>query len=612
MRFLNPAGLWLLLLVPILILVYIIRSRHEERAVSSTYIWKLSQRFMKKKLPFRKIRKILLFACQLLTIVGFSLYVAQPVIVTEGGGREYVVIIDASASMQTENTDGEARFDRAVELAAGLIGELPYETPVTLILANEDASYLVQRSKSETELRMSLGNVECGVGVSDIEGALGLAQLICDEHPVTDVILFSDREYTTAENVSVVNVAEDEESFNISVTGMTYTRASDAYTFSADVICTGESLTKSFALKVDGRILNAQSVSLVDGEMQTVTFTAEGLSAFETAEIYTEANDGLSLDNSYTVCQKTLTESKVLIVSENPFYLENVFGVMDNCIVTVAASLEEAALSGYGLYVFDGCMPETLPSDGSVWLLDPTSSPDDMSLGEAMNEDAYLSFAENTDGEAYAVLNEGLSLDEVSVSVYSYLVAGKSWEKIWNCGEDTALYARKEANGMRTVVLNFDLHDSNLPMKADFVIFIKNLLEYSLPEMLEVTDYAVGDSVSLTVLPMSELLYVQTPDDSVQSLSIAGSKSTVVADSVGVYTAVQTLSSGTSQYVDFYVHIPLSEIGTETGGVLSVTLPGADSAIAAEEGFEEIWFWIVLTLLVLILAEWGLYYYEQF
>lgn len=612
MRFLNPAGLWLLLLVPILILVYIIRSRHEERAVSSTYIWKLSQRFMKKKLPFRKIRKILLFVCQLLMIVGLALYVAQPVVVTEAGGKEYVVIIDASASMQTKNTDGETRFDRAVDLATELIDELPYETPVTLILAGDDSSYLARRSESDTELQLCLRNIECGVGTGDIDGAIGLAQLICDEHPVTDVILFSDHEYTTAENVSVVNVAEDEESWNISITDMSYTRAADAYTFSADVICSGESVTKSFALSVDGKILNAQSVSLVDGEAQTVTFTAEGVKDFETAEIYTEADDGLSLDNSYTVCKKTVVENQVLIVSENPFYLETVFGVMDNCTVTVAATLEEATLEGYGLYVFDGCMPETLPSDGSVWLLDPTTAPADMTLGEHMSESTYLAFSDDTDGDAYSALNDGLSLEEVSVSAYSYIIAGSSYEKLWSANGDGVLFARKETNGMRTVVLGFDLHDSNLPMKADFVIFIKNLLEYSLPEMLEVTDYAVGDSVRVAVLPSSQMLYVQLPDDSVQSLSVATATSSVVVDTVGVYTAVQTLSSGTSQHVDFYVHVPLSETSNDVGGSLSVTLPTADSDIVAEEGLEEIWFWIVLALFILILAEWGLYYYEQF
>ena len=66
MKFLNPAGLWLLLGVPVLILIYLIKSRHTDLPVSSTYLWRLSERFRKKRLPVQRFRNILLFLLQLL------------------------------------------------------------------------------------------------------------------------------------------------------------------------------------------------------------------------------------------------------------------------------------------------------------------------------------------------------------------------------------------------------------------------------------------------------------------------------------------------------------------------------------------------------------------
>ena len=68
MKFLNPAGLWLLLGIPVLIFIYLIRPHHEERAVSSTFMWKLSQKFMKKKLPLQRLRRFFLFLLQILLI----------------------------------------------------------------------------------------------------------------------------------------------------------------------------------------------------------------------------------------------------------------------------------------------------------------------------------------------------------------------------------------------------------------------------------------------------------------------------------------------------------------------------------------------------------------
>jgi len=84
MSFLNPAGLWGLLGIPVLILIYIIKPKFQEKLVTSTFIWKLSQKYKKKKLPWQ-ITNLLLFAVQLLTIGAISLILARPVIVTEDG-----------------------------------------------------------------------------------------------------------------------------------------------------------------------------------------------------------------------------------------------------------------------------------------------------------------------------------------------------------------------------------------------------------------------------------------------------------------------------------------------------------------------------------------------
>ena len=80
MKFLNPSGFWLLLGVPLLIIIYIIKSRHEDRPVSSTYIWKLSTKLKKKRFPLQRIRTLLVFFMQLLMIVLLSFVAAQPAV----------------------------------------------------------------------------------------------------------------------------------------------------------------------------------------------------------------------------------------------------------------------------------------------------------------------------------------------------------------------------------------------------------------------------------------------------------------------------------------------------------------------------------------------------
>lgn len=613
MRFLNPAGLWLLLLIPILIIIYIIRARHEERAVSSTFIWKLSLRFMKKKIPFHKFRKILLFTCQLLMILAVALLVSKPALVTEGGAKEYILIIDGSVSMNIADSEGETRFERALELIRETVNDAPYGTPVSIILADENPTYLAERSENETEIGLALKYAKCGGGSGSITDALGLAELICEKNAVTDVILFTDHSYEVTENVSVVNVSDNE--WNLSFTDLSYEKRDKEYIFTATLLSNNESADIAVALSVDGKTLDAKIVSCEADTETAVSFSTDEIKDFDVATIYTEADDGLADDNSYSVCKRKSNDINVLLVSASPLYLESVLNVMGNCTLTVAGSLEDAALSGYGLYIFDGIFPEELPTDGSVWLFDPDTAPDGMAIGEKKEGELPLSMSLIGSGSLHSALSGAMKLDAVSVSSYTKLVAGKSWESLLTCGEDTVLFTRKESNGMRTVVFAFDLHDSNLPLLVDYVMLVRELLAYSVPEMLTDTDYAIGESLSIAVLPLSESIYLEIPDGDVVTLSNKASSASLEPDAVGVYTAVQTLTDGGAQYVDFFVHIPFSEMKDEPA-LQSLSIDLADTSIAdvpeAEDGLNEIWFWVLAALLFLILAEWGVYYYEQF
>ena len=613
MRFLNPAGLWLLLLIPVLIIIYIIRARYEERSVSSTFIWKLSMRFMKKKLPFRQIRQLLLFTCQLLMIVAVSILVSQPAIVSKGGGKEYILIIDGSASMNTEHEDGTTRFHRAIEQIEEMIPKADYGTPFTIILAADDAGYLVERSQSETEIKLALKNAKCGYGDGSLEDALRLAQLICDKNAVTDVILFSDCEYKTAENIEIVNLAKQE--WNLSFSSLSYAKSEEDYVFTVKAYSQNEDAEFAVALSVDGKIIDVQNQFCKANSELTFTFTAEKLKDFKVATVYTDAKDALEADNTYSVCKKKSVPINVLLVSESPFYLESALKVMGNCKVEKVSSLDQASLSGYGLYIFDRCMPETLPTDGSVWLFAPETLPTDMSIRDENGPKSQIKLAKKGNSALYSSLANRLKLDEAAVSDYTKIAAGRSWESLLSCGEDTVLFTRKETNGMRTAVFAFDLHNSNLPLLADYVVLFKELLAYSVPEMLMDTDYAVSETISLTVLPLSEYLYVELPDEEMVSLSIKNSSADLIPETVGVYTAVQSLSDGNKKYADFFVHLPYSEMKDEdVESSLTVILPSAvdSNGIAAEDGLHEIWIWVLLALLVLILAEWGIYYYEQF
>src|SRR5690606_33159826 len=100
--FLNP---WTALIaagavVPALLVLYFLKLRRRELAVSSTLLWKKAIQDLQVNAPFQKLRRNLLLFLQMLLLLLLCLALARPVVNrTPGAGKITVILIDRSASM---------------------------------------------------------------------------------------------------------------------------------------------------------------------------------------------------------------------------------------------------------------------------------------------------------------------------------------------------------------------------------------------------------------------------------------------------------------------------------------------------------------------------------
>ena len=117
MTLLTPLGLLGLIGLLGWLIIYLIKPNFQQKFISSTYVWKLSLKYRRKKLPVNKLRNILLIVCQLLILIACATILARPVEVLKNQVevREVIAIIDSSASMRT-NIKGETRFHRAIDV----------------------------------------------------------------------------------------------------------------------------------------------------------------------------------------------------------------------------------------------------------------------------------------------------------------------------------------------------------------------------------------------------------------------------------------------------------------------------------------------------------------
>lgn len=602
MSFENPAGLLLLLLLPLLILIYIIRSRYEDTPFSSTYIWKLSDRFLKKTLPIQRFRRILLFILQFLLITLFALAAAKPMI-AHGESKDYVVILDCSAGMQVKDDKGQTRFEKAVKQTEKLADTLKNGHTLTVILAGQKASYLVKNTNSPALVKTALEKAACRFGECNIKEALTLAGEACAGVKAPKVLFLTYKEYENATGVTVKNLSLEE--WNLSFLDLHAAKTKTGTNFTARLASYNLDTTATVGLRINGKTVDARTVKLVKDEPADVLFECGGVSAFDTAEVFVTAEDGMKEDNFFALCPNN-DRCRILLFSNRPLYLQKAFAALGNCSVMHSNQIEGQPLEGFDLYVFDGIYPENYPTDGGVLLFGSEKLPDGLASGAPVSLEGRLSAAIDLDHPLF----EGVRPKGCYVKEYTPLLGTSKWIFPLICDGKGVFALKNEEGSPLFAVCSFDLHHSNLPLQADFLILMRNLVTECLPSLVKDRDYTAEESITLCPPAGTEQLYLEHPDGSFLTLTFSDGYSNLTPSLPGIYTAA-ALQGTHGLYADFFVHIPEKAFEKESGEELLLPLPSMEDPNPTPAK-RSVLFWAALLILVLILTEWGLYYHEQY
>ncbi len=250
MRLLAPLGLLGLISVLVLILIYILKPNYQQKFISSTYVWKLSLKYRKKKIPVSKLRNILIIICQIFILAACSAILSKPALVVKEmeTAPEVVAIIDSSASMRAGSMN-ETRYERAVLKTVQLMEKTFAENgTVSVIIADNSAEFLTERATAEakTSLKRRLnaliedaseGKIDCSYSTADVDGAIELCDKILQDNPKTKVYVYTDTEYSfVPKGVEIVSVSEENE-WNAAILDAYTVRVDGYYQFYIDVAC---------------------------------------------------------------------------------------------------------------------------------------------------------------------------------------------------------------------------------------------------------------------------------------------------------------------------------------------------------------------------------------
>ncbi len=617
MSFLYPLGLLGLIGIPVLIIIYIIKSKYTEQTVSSTYLWTLSERFLKRRNPLNRLTGIISLILQILAVTAISLAIAHPMITVPNSANDYFFILDGSGSMGMTygvNEEGTpvTRFDEAKAQIAQTIESAVDGSIFSLVYAGDNMSMVFEATDSKEEALLLLSELTPAHGKAPLADAVGSAQAYFTENPSALIYLVTDTYYATTHNMTLLHVGTEAE--NYAVSGLTYTYVDKLLTVNGYLTSYTSDATLTTELYVNGSAEPITMGVVVAAKGKETPFQLKAkIADFSELKVNIVEEDAFAIDNTYEVFDIQSENSyHTLIVSDTPFFVQSMLDTLLNAKMDVISPKEYQGQRGYGLYIFDGYTPDEMPPDGAVWLFNQKASLADSGFsvqGElTFNKAELLELSKSTASSVKAFV-ENLSGDEVYVSAYVKYGLYRNFTTIMSHKGNPVIFAGTNALGNREVVFAFDLRSSNLPLLYDFAALMDNLVQFSFPEILESTTYECGDEITINVPANCESIRVDTPSGDTLYISTESATARLIPTEAGVYTVTMNVANTKRQF-KLYTAVHADE-RKPVSAELELSLQG-EATPGGFDGQYDALMAVLIALAVIFVADWMVYCYEKY
>ena len=648
MRLLLPLGLLGLLSLAVLLIIYLLKPNYQQKMISSTFVWKLSLKYRKRKIPVSKLRNILLILCQVLVLSLAAFIITKPAVVYDRSksSDEKIIVLDASASMFSKY-DGQTRYDRAVSEINELADEVfANKGAVTLIWAGPEAKTVVSRATDKTAFAAALESVSCSYGAADVDGAMTLAEDVLDVNPEAGVVLFTATKYKNkSKTVEVKDVSVSNE-WNAAILDAKtelvenkYTLTVSAASYGADVDLaikctvygangkevaldlpekvhqfTNEPYTFIYTNTYGGNGENSETIVLTD-DYKFSSYSHVFLQLVDSAG--TPIDDSIASDNEFYIYGGEVPTIKVQYASSRPndFFIQTLDVISKSfkkkgldIDVKVVASGRTPVNEGFDLYLYEHKMPDTLPKDGIVFMLDPDRSVD---AGFTMGAKKPIPNIEG-DGESLALgevhpITKYVNVSEIKFSEYIYIdeASLEGYTTLMYYQSVPVTFIKNDAD-KKIVVMAFDINKSNLGISPYFPVLMYNFFDYFFPKTFESSSYDVYSTVDLNA--RGEELTVTSPSPDSSDTVYTEFPTTIYADKPGTYTVTQRLMTAPNAEARimterFYVRIASeqSNIEKEEDALRSPAV-----AVKTERTYDDLLIWFAAALFAFVFIEWWL------
>jgi len=547
-------SLWplaLLLAVPVIIILYLLKPRGKDYRVSSNLLWEQLFRNQQSKTFLEKFIHNILMYLQILMVLLLVLALMSPYFLRQGTGRgNMVLVLDTSGSMQHDAGNGRTRIEEAVEQARSLVASS--EGGVFSIVTSDcmGTNLLAVGVKDKQSLYAALNQVQCCDGPGNLRGAEGVVETLrgtaaqpsgsAAAQPLSSAAAREEGQMAPAEVIVFTDGSGAEEAMdfaaffdaqvmvmgepvsNVSNNFLSYVEHVENAENAEDPAAVGEGgasmgadLAGGDASEKAGSIVCASSltnysdadasleISLYEGkklrEVRQVTLGAgeTTLTLFEPfvwqgeplrSEIGSVRFDGkgqgdsLAEDNTAYAAAGQASRIEAVLVGEGNTYLEKAYQAATGRSLVKVAAESDLPQESQEARIYDAGVDSAGRDDACSLVF----GDDRNAIGSARRVMLAVTECDLTSG----ISSFTLGVNETRVYEIPEWGTGFLW-----AGEQCAGYYG-EHDGVKTVVVGFDIRESDFPLKAEFPIFISNSIHYlGDTSLLAGNIYTAGDRV---------------------------------------------------------------------------------------------------------------------
>jgi hypothetical protein len=495
LELLAPKGLWLLAGIAPLVALYILKIKRQRLKVPSTWLWDAARRDLLAKQPFRRLLPEVSLLLELLALAALALALARPAL--RGGrvtGDHVAIVIDASASMGTasliEGGKASTRMADALAAANDIVSALEPGADALIVEASREAKIVSPFDRDVKKLRGAIARID----VREVEGDLGRAVALAADRLrslggrkriviITDAALAKEAPLAAA-GVETQLVTVGAPTDNAAIVRIDVRSGTDPATKrdQAQVFAMVQNWAKTprdayLTLTVEGQqapVASRRVLVPAEGKIPVVlTFDPKREDQGAGLVVELSPGDALPIDDRAFGRVPAGTRMPVVLASNAEYSWVQRALEADSTVDLQRLTLTQLGtvnVDADALVVVEGACPDALPGHDVLVIAPP--------VGTCLGADvkAKVEQPQITSWESGDARLRFLTLDGVHVTSATPLAAAGAGASLVRAGTIT-LVADASVPGRTATIVGFDVGESDWPLKASFVLFVRNIVE---------------------------------------------------------------------------------------------------------------------------------------